>query len=187
MSEETSLTNHLRQRFPERVLEVHAPLEDEAVTVSREGLVETFRFLKEDSRIDLNFLVDLTVVDFWNRKDPRFELVYHLYSLNLNHRLRVKVGVSEEDPTVDSLTPLWHGANWLEREAWDLFGVRFLGHPDLRRILLYEEFQGHPLRKDYTVNQCQPLVPERTVEDTFVDRASQNRLAHLKRKFSAES
>jgi NADH-quinone oxidoreductase subunit C len=113
--------------------------------------------------------------------------VYHFYSFRAKHRLRVKVGVPEEDPIVDSLVPLWKGANWLEREVGDMFGIRFLGHPDLRRILLYEEFQGHPLRKDYPVNQCQPLVPEREVKGTFVDQRSHNRLMQLKQQFSAKS
>jgi NADH-quinone oxidoreductase subunit C len=77
------------------------------------------------------------------------------------------------------LTPIWPGANFLEREVWDLFGIRFTGHPDLRRILLYDEFQGHPLRKDYPINQVQPRVPERRVEGTFVDERSQNKLRRL--------
>jgi NADH-quinone oxidoreductase subunit C len=88
--------------------------------------------------------------------------------------------VPENDAAVESLTPLWKGANFLEREVWDLFGIRFIDHPDLRRVLLYEEFQGHPLRKDYPVNLWQPLVPERKVEGTFVDEHSQTKLLRLK-------
>jgi NADH-quinone oxidoreductase subunit C len=87
----------------------------------------------------------------------RFAVVYHFYSLPLKHRLRLEVPVDEADQ-VDSLTPLWGAANWLEREAWDMFGVRFKGHPDLRRLLMYQEFKGHPLRKDYPVNKRQPLI-----------------------------
>src|SRR5437867_2669685 len=79
-----------------------------------------------------------------------------------------------------SLTPLWRGANFMEREVWDLFGIRFTDHPDLRRVLLYDEFQGHPLRKDYPVNLWQPRVPERKVEGTFVDERSRNKLLLLK-------
>jgi NADH-quinone oxidoreductase subunit C len=88
----------------------------------------------------------------------RFVIVYHLFSLSLKHRLRVEVPVEEEDPEVDSLTSLWPGADWLEREVWDMFGIRFRGHPNLTRILMYEEFVGHPLRKDYAVNKRQPLI-----------------------------
>jgi NADH-quinone oxidoreductase subunit C len=104
--------------------------------------------------------VDVTAVDFLGRT-PRFEVVYHLYSMSQGHRLRVKILVEEADPAVPSLSALWHAANWLEREVWDMFGIRFDGHPDLRRILMYPEFQGHPLRKDYPVAKRQPLVPER--------------------------
>ena len=88
----------------------------------------------------------------------RFEVVYHLYSSAHNHRLRLKVPLTAADPSVDSLTDLWHSANWFEREAWDLFGVTFTGHPNLKRLLMYEEFQGHPLRKDYPVRRRQPLI-----------------------------
>ena len=88
----------------------------------------------------------------------RFVVVYHLFSLPLKHRLRLEVPVEEADAEVDSLTSLWAGANWLEREVWDMFGIVFRGHPNLKRILMYEEFVGHPLRKDYPVNQRQPLI-----------------------------
>ena len=88
----------------------------------------------------------------------RFMVVYHFYSLPLKHRLRLEVPLDEADAEVDSLTPLWAGANWLEREVWDMFGIRFRGHPNLKRILMYDEFVGHPLRKDYPVNKRQPLT-----------------------------
>jgi NADH-quinone oxidoreductase subunit C len=88
----------------------------------------------------------------------RFVVVYHFFSLALKHRLRVEVPVDEDDPEVESLAPLWAAADWLEREVWDMFGIRFRGHPHLTRILLYEEFVGHPLRKDYPVNKRQPLI-----------------------------
>jgi NADH-quinone oxidoreductase subunit C len=88
----------------------------------------------------------------------RFAVVYHFFSLPLKHRLRVEVPLDEADPEVDSLTSLWASADWLEREVWDMFGIRFRGHPNLKRILMYEEFVGHPLRKDYPVNKRQPLI-----------------------------
>lgn len=175
------------ERLQDKILEVSFFRGDETITIPREKLLEIFRLLKDDPKLDLNFLTDITAVDYLGKKTPRFEVVYHLRSLSLNRRLRVKVPVPEEDPEVDSLTPLWKGANWLEREVWDMFGVRFRGHPDLRRVLMYEQFQGHPLRKDYPVNQRQPLVPEREVEDTFVDGASQHKLLHLKGQFPTKS
>jgi NADH-quinone oxidoreductase subunit C len=142
------------------VLDTHARAGDATVTIAREQALECFEILRERAPFQLNFLMDVTAVDYLGR-DPRFEMVYHLFSLPQNHRLRVKIGVPEAEPWVHSLVPLWKSANWLEREVWDMFGIRFLEHPDPRRILMYEEFVGHPLRKDYPVNQRQPLTPER--------------------------
>jgi len=178
---------NLQTKLQGKFLEAQSSQGDEIVTLSSEGLLETFQLLKEDTELAFDVLMDLTVVDYLGKKTPRFEVVYQLYSLPLNHRLRVKVPLPEENPEVVSLTPLWKTANWLEREAWDMFGIRFHGHPNLRRILLYEEFQGHPLRKDYPVNQCQPLVPLLEVEGTFVDHASKNKLLHLQQKFTTKA
>jgi len=130
------------------------------VTLPREGMVEALRTLRTDPELDLSLLSDVTVVDYRGRT-PRFEVVYQLNSLAKRHRLRVKVGVPEDDTTIPSATAVWRSANWGEREAYDMFGIRFEGHPDLRRILLYPEFEGHPLRKDYPLNLRHPLVPER--------------------------
>ena len=88
----------------------------------------------------------------------RFDVIYHLYSTAHNHRLRLKVPLAQADPVVESLTGLWASANWFEREVWDMFGIRFTGHPNLRRLLMYEPFQGHPLRKDYPIRKRQPLI-----------------------------
>ena len=147
-------------RFSQAITARHSAAGDAAVTIAREGAVGVFRELRDDPTLAFNLLVDVTAVDYLGRT-PRFEVVYHLYSMSHGHRLRVKISVEEADPVVPSLTALWHGANWLEREVWDMFGIRFDGHPDLRRILMYPEFQGHPLRKDYPVSKRQPLVPER--------------------------
>ena len=109
-------------------------------------------------------LVDLTAVDYAghpDREGPRFEVVYHLLSSRHMHRLRVKAGVPEVPCQIESCVAVWPAANWMEREAFDLYGVRFRNHPDLRRILLYEEFEGHPLRKDYPKERRQPLVGPR--------------------------
>lgn len=186
MGEDSQNISYLRARLGSKILDSHAFRGDDTIVIAREGLREILRLLKEDPRLDLSFLTDITAVDYLGKKTPRFEAVYHLYSLKAKHRLRVKVPVPEEDPVVDSLVPLWKGANWLEREVWDMFGIRFRGHPDLRRVLLYEEFQGHPLRKDYPVNQRQPLVPERQFEGTFVDQRSDNRLLQLQQKLAAK-
>lgn len=142
------------------VVESHAQAGDETIVVPRERWLEVLGRLRDERAFAFNVLIDLTAVDYLGR-DPRLEVVAHLYSLSRNQRLRVKTRLPESDPTLASLVPLWKGANWLEREAWDMFGITFTGHPDLRRILLYKEFQGHPLRKDYPYNKRQPLVPER--------------------------
>jgi len=183
MPEENPLIQCLREKFGPAILDAHAFRGDETVVVGSERLLEIVRFLKDDRQMDFDFLADITAVDYLGKKQPRFEAVYHLLSLQSCRRFRVKVPLPEEEPEVDSLTSLWKGANWLEREVWDMFGIRFRGHPDLRRILLYEEFRGYPLRKDYPVNQRQPLVPERPLAGTFVDVRSDNKLLQLKQKW----
>jgi NADH-quinone oxidoreductase subunit C len=138
----------------------HSYRGDETIVVEASIIVDVMRQLKEDPELQMSFLVDLTAVDYLGR-DPRFEVVYHLRSFATGARLRVKAPLSEPEegyPVIDSVVPLWAGANWLEREVWDLYGIKFRGHPDLRRILMYEEFVGHPLRKDYPKEGRQPLV-----------------------------
>jgi NADH-quinone oxidoreductase subunit C len=150
----------VRDALGDSVLESHEQVGDATVVIEREAAPTFFRALRDRPELAFNFLMDVTAVDFLGRS-TRFEVVYHLYSLTHNARLRVKIRVGEQDPWVHSLLELWNSANWLERETWDMFGIRFVGHSDLRRILLYEEFVGHPLRKDYPVDKRQPLTPER--------------------------
>jgi len=153
-----NLHETLKQKFPEAVLEIHAQQGDETVVVKPESFLEITRFLKTDPEFDMNVLMDLTAVDGLGMNwSPRFEVVAHFYSLRKNHRLRVKVRLGEGQ-SLNSLTPLYGVANWFEREIWDMFGIRFEGHPDLKRILMYEEFEGHPLRKDYPYYKRQPLI-----------------------------
>lgn len=147
----------LQQRLPDAILETGSYVGDEMALVDKAHLIETLTLLRDDPQLRFSMLTDLTVVD-WLGQDPRFEVVYHLYSLEHKHRVRLKVGVSEAQCEVPTATDLWYSAAWAEREAWDLYGVRFVGHPDLRRILMYEEFVGHPLRKDYPQNARQPLI-----------------------------
>ena len=130
--------------------------------VERTALVEALRFCRDAPGLTFDMLTDLTAADylkFPGREDgPRFEVVYQLYSVAHNHRVRLKVRVDEDDAVVPTAVDLWPIANWLEREVWDMFGVRFAGHPDPRRLLMYEQFVGHPLRKDYPINRRQPLI-----------------------------
>ncbi|RMG68422.1 MAG: NADH-quinone oxidoreductase subunit C [Calditrichaeota bacterium] len=121
-----------------------------AARVPREKILDFMRFVKEDPELAFDYLTDVTGVDYLKmERIPRFDVVYHIYSFKNNQRLRVKVGVPEEDMDVPSMTVLWNAANWLEREAFEMFGFNFVGHPDLRHLLLPDVFYGHPLRKDY--------------------------------------
>ncbi len=147
----------LREDLPDGIIDTSMAQGDATAIVRPEYLTRVINFLKTDSRTLFNVLIDITAVDYAERK-PRFDVVYQLLSLPFDRRIRIKVMVEESEPTVDSLTPIWGSANWLEREVWDMFGIRFSGHPDLRRILMYEEFEGHPLRKDYPIRKRQPRI-----------------------------
>ena len=155
----------LGERFGAAILETHAQHGDTTAVVGRAAIADVLAFGRDDAALRFDMLMDLTAVDYLRypgREDEaRFEVVYHLYSVPANHRLRLKVPLDEDDPVIPSSVPLWPIANWFEREVWDMFGIRFEGHPDLRRLLLYEEFVGHPLRKDYPVNRRQPLIGPR--------------------------
>jgi NADH-quinone oxidoreductase subunit C len=159
----------LVERFPGAILETHSQFGDDTAVVDPAVWREVARFLRDDPRTAMDMFIDLTAVDgLAMGMVPRFEVVCHLRSLERGHRIRIKARIGEEDGSgaeIDSLVPVWKGANWFEREAYDMFGVVFLGHPDLRRILMYPEFQGHPLRKDYPADRIQPLVPFREVPE----------------------
>jgi NADH-quinone oxidoreductase subunit C len=122
-------------------------------------LLPAVRRLRDEFGFDL--FLDVTAVD-WLGQSPRFEVVYHFYSTTHKQRVRLKTRVDDADPTLDSLLPLYGSAGFMERECHDMYGIVFRGNPDLRPILLYEGFVGHPLRKDYPKQQEQPLVPYRT-------------------------
>jgi len=147
----------LQTSFPEAILETALPQGDARAVIRPEALVQVMSFLKNEPRLLFNVLVDITAVDYPDR-EPRFDIVYSLLAIPAHRRLRVLARVGGGEPIISSLTSLWGSANWLEREVWDMFGIRFAGHPDLKRILLYEEFEGHPLRKDYPIRKRQPLV-----------------------------
>lgn len=146
--------------MPDVVLETHARLGDATAVIDPDHISLVLRFLREEPDLEFEMLMDLTCVDYIGR-EPRFEMVYHLYSIAKRHRIRIKAGVSEQSAEIDSVVEIFPSANWMEREAWDLYGVRFRNHPDLRRLMLYEEFEGHPLRKDYDKKKIQPLVGPR--------------------------
>jgi len=161
-----ALTKLLLERFGDRVLGHHTQHGDETVSIRREGMLDVFTFLKDDPRCAFELMIDLTAVDYLPRT-PRFEVVVHLKSIGRNHRLRVKLPVDAQAPEVDSIQGLWIAANWYERECHEMYGIAFKGHPNLVPLLLYDGFEGYPLRKDYPKGYQQPLVPMRPVRERY--------------------
>jgi NADH-quinone oxidoreductase subunit C len=160
-----ALVELIKKNFGAAVLETHSLHGDETVVVEAAAWKEVARFLHDAPQASMDMLTDLTAVDFPER-EPRFEIVAHFYSLTRGHRLRLKTRTGDDegdDAEVDSLCDFWASANWLERECFDMFGVIFKGHPDLRRILMYPEFEGYALRKDYPADKIQPLIAYRDV------------------------
>jgi NADH-quinone oxidoreductase subunit C len=139
----------LHDRFSSAILDAKDDLGELTLYLHPAQIVEICRFLKNDGKFIR--LSGITAVD-WHPADPRFEIVYHLHSIERNLRVRLTCRLSESSPEIDSVTAVWRGANWYEREVYDMFGVTFRNHPDLTRILMPEDWEGHPLRKDYPVH-----------------------------------
>jgi NADH-quinone oxidoreductase subunit C len=166
----------LQAKFGDAVLETHSDFGDDTALVRPESWKAVCEWLRKDPQMDFDLLVDLCGVDYppntpqagapgLGAQLGRMEVVLHLCSISKRHRVRLKTRVGDEEmehANLDSVTSVWPGANWFEREVYDMSGVTFKGHPDLRRILMYPEFQGHPLLKDYPANKTQPLVEYRT-------------------------
>lgn len=155
-----NLAEKIQAKFPNIVLETMSDGDQPAVRIRKEGVKDLLEGLKKDPDFEFNVLIDLFAVDYlhWEEKETRFEVIYNLFSLSKNRRLFVKAPVPEQNPEIDSVTGIWPAADWYEREVWDMMGVVFKGHPNLKRILMYESFQGHPLRKDYPYNRRQPII-----------------------------
>ena len=139
------------------------------LVTNRESITDVMSLLKNDPELEFKVFTSIDAVDRLHLpdNDPRFEVVYFVYSLKRHEHARVKVRVSEDDANIPTISTIYQGANWWERFVWDFYGVRFVGHPDMRRILMYEEFKGHPLRKDYAMRDRQPLTPERPLKDIY--------------------
>lgn len=163
-----SLLPILTERFGDAILATHAHVGDETIVIAAQSVRDIATFLRHDAAMAFDFMSDVTAVDYLQRT-PRFEVVYHFYSTSLRHRLRVKIVLEEGHESMPSLSDLWRAANWGEREVWDMYGIRFEGHPNLRRVLMYEEFEGHPLRKDYPIQQSQPRMDLRRKERDAVE------------------
>jgi NADH-quinone oxidoreductase subunit C len=161
MAEINLALKKLQEKFPASVSEVKTFRDEISVTVQKKDILDICKFLYSDPDLQYQMLIDLCGVDFFPEQ-PRFEVVYLLYSMKNKERLRLKIKVGDSE-SVSSVESIWKAADWLEREVYDLFGIPFDNHPDLRRILLWDGYEGHPLRKDYPVEGPdfdKPFVPE---------------------------
>ena len=150
-----AIATFIKTRFPEEIVASHILRNELTLIVKKEHITDVARFLKENKELEFDFLSDLCGVDRI-ATDGVFEVVYHLYSIHKNHRVRIKALVPSEEPSIPTVTDVWKTANWHERETYDMFGITFDGHPDLRKILTPDDFEGHPLRKDYPLDGRQP-------------------------------
>jgi NADH-quinone oxidoreductase subunit C len=161
----------LRQKFAEQITEVKMPIETAVdmptVFVAKESIVDVLRFAKSEPGFEYGMLTDITATDE-TPEMPRFHVVYHLFSVNRHWRIRFKARVGENE-TLPTVIPVWPAANWAEREVWDMYGVRFDGHPDLRRILMDERWVGHPLRKDYPLRGYQVFTEPQVIDPKLLD------------------
>jgi NADH-quinone oxidoreductase subunit C len=158
MSSADPIVARLREAFGDSILGEKHEFGEREVTVRREVVPALARLLRDEPGLEFNYLMDLTAVDYLGVRETRFEVVYHFYSLSTNERLRVCVPLAEEQAEIPSLTGLWRAADWYEREVHEFYGIRFAGHPDPRKLLLYDSFKGYPLRKDYKMKARQPLI-----------------------------
>jgi len=164
--------DRMRRRFGDAILETSSTHGNETAVVERDKLREIAEFLRDDPELCFDMPTDCTAIDWHEHREIRFDVIYQLYSVKRGHRVRLKIRVPLEDPSCPSLTPVWRGMNWHERECWDMYGIRFSEHPDLKRVLLYEEFVGHPLRKDYPIDKRQPLLEYRSVQEIATQRVA---------------
>ena len=161
-SPEDDIVKLIKEEFPLYFISEHRFRGDRTVVINRDGLVEIITFLKNDKKLDFNFLMDLTAADYPGREN-RFEVVYHLMSYSNHTRIRIKVPLSEKESKIQTISHLYETANWFEREVMEFFGITFKGHPEPKKLLLYDEFKGYPLRKDYAFDKRQPLIEYRDV------------------------
>lgn len=157
--------DRLKAELGDDILETSSFRGDDQAIVKRKGWKKAAELLRDDPQCAMNHFIDMTASDYPEREpeEPRFEVILMVRSMEHGHRVRLKTRAGDGE-TVASLCSVWAGANWAEREIFDMFGIRFDDHPDLRRILMYEEFEGYPLRKDYPIEKAQPLVAYRQVE-----------------------
>jgi NADH-quinone oxidoreductase subunit C len=148
MADPLAVANTIKEKFPEAVAEIVEFRGEVTVVIAAESLLDVARFCYETEGLEFNHMADLAAVDYWP-EEPRFAVNYVLRSMIHRHMIRLKVYLPDAKPVVDSVIDIWAGANWPEREAWDMFGIKFEGHPNPRRILMPFDWTGHPQRKDY--------------------------------------
>jgi len=148
-----------KEALPDSILDTHVFRDETTLIVKPEDIVKVARYLRDSKGLIYNYLSDISAVDYYPSYDRpgRFAVCYHLYAMLYNRRLRLKVYLPEDDPSVPTVTNVWPAANWLEREAFDMMGINFTGHPDLRRVLLPEDWEGHPQRRDYPLGYETPM------------------------------
>jgi len=150
MNTKELIIEKVKEKFGESIEEISDFRDDLCFTIKRDQIVTFGKFLKEDPDLQFIMCKDVTAIDWATRKN-RFTTVYHIYSFKLNYTLRLKSNIDDDPPTIESVSPVWPSANWYERETWDMYGIKFINHPDLRRMYMPEGFEHHPLRKDFPV------------------------------------
>ena len=150
MATPQEIIQKVQDKFGGSVLETSDNLGETTVTIKRDCIVDLMQFLNEESDLSFDFLMDVCGVDYLEIGGlERYGTTYHLYSMQHNHRIRVKAFIPETDPTIETISHIWEAANWAEREVYDMYGIEFNNHPDMRRILNPDDFEGFPLRKEF--------------------------------------
>ena len=160
--------DQIKEVFSSHILSCETYRDEVTIRVTPDVIFQFCQFLRDHESVQMQTMMDLTAVDYLDSKrDPRFDVVYHFHSFKFQHRLRVKTGVCEKDCEIESISPLWACANWYERECYDMYGIIFKNHPNLERLLMYDGFEGFPLRKDYPAGKQQPLVELNAVDERY--------------------
>ncbi|MEK6553452.1 MAG: NADH-quinone oxidoreductase subunit C [Bacteroidota bacterium] len=150
MNTKELIVEKVKEKFDESVEEISDFRDDLCITIKKDQIVNLGKFLKEDLELQFIMCKDVTAID-WATRKKRFTTVYHIYSFKLNYTLRLKSNIDDDPPTIETVSSVWKSANWYERETWDMYGIKFVNHPDLRRMYMPEGFEYHPLKKDFPV------------------------------------
>ena len=148
MNTKELIVEKVKEKFGESVEEISDFRDDLCITIKKDQIVNLGKFLKDDPSLQFIMCKDVTAVD-WATRKKRFTTVYHIYSFKLNYSLRLKSNIDDDPPTIETVSSVWQSANWYERETWDMYGIKFVNHPDLRRMYMPEGFEHHPLKKDF--------------------------------------